>query len=265
LFRSTPLVLTWIVWFGSIALEALLCVRLIRIRSWNHFPRFTLFVAALGVESALLAWINASHVTWYGKTWIVTRGIALILECVAVVEIFSSWARSFPGIESVGQKLFATFLAAGLLVTIVTLPADATRGGWILAFQVTSVVNRGAHLFLAVSLGLMLGFFARFGGPVSPNLRRHTWTMFTFLIATAATYLLVTTVHAFWLSSVALPAVSLACLSAWLAAFRTGEDTRPEVNWSDAQLAEYAAAEALSARLVEFDEKIKLRGMLGLK
>jgi hypothetical protein len=263
--------LTWldtlpkVFWYGSIALEALLCVRLFSNSFWREYPRFTLFVGVLCIESIALAIIRPYGQTLYGEVWIVSRSVALVLESLAVVEIFSRWAHHFPGIDTFGRKLFAGLAIGALVAASATLPADASRAGWVFAYQITSVVNREIHLLLAVFLALMIGFFVFFGGPVAPNLRRHTWLMLWFLSATGASYFSSTVARTFWLTSILMPAASFSALVGWLAAFRRGQDVRVPAAPSPADLAEYHAAEALSQTLLRFGERITLRGLLGLK
>jgi len=213
----------------------------------------------------VLALIRPYSAFVYGEVWSVTRGLALTFEALAVIEIFSLWSRNFPGIETFGRKLFLGLLIAAAIFAAATLPADATRGGWVFAYQMTAVANREVHLLLATFLALMTGFFARFGGLVDPNLRRHTRLMLWFEAATGVCYLPDTVAREFWLSSMLVPAVSFVCLSGWLFAFRRGEDTRPDTDVSPEKMAEYEAAEALSQKLLRLRDRIKLRKLLGLK
>jgi hypothetical protein len=257
--------LTDVLWYGSIALEFALCGRLLASSLWRRYPRFTAFVAVLAAESVTLAVIRPYGAAFYGHVWIVTRCLALTFEILAVIEIFSLWSRNFPGIGSFGRRLFGCILVTALLTVAATLPGDATRGGWVVAYQIVSVANRGTHLLLALFLLLMLAFFARFGAPVGPNLRRHTRSMLFFLAATSITYWVVTVGRDFRMSNLLLPAISFSCLIAWLAAFRRGGEVRVRSNVSPAEMHEYEAAEALSEKLLRFEEKITVRGLLGMK
>jgi len=257
--------LTEFFWYGSITLEWLLCARLLIGAYWRRYPWFTLFVAVLGAESVVLAVIRLHVDFLYGPVWIFTRGFALLLELLAVIEIFSGWSRNFPGIESFGRKLFVGLTSVALAAAASTLPADATRAGWVFAYQLTSVVNREIHLLSSVFLALMIGFFAYFGGPIAPNLRRHTWLMLWFLSATCLSYLLTTVSRQFWLADILFAAASFSALIGWLLAFRKGMDRRERKPVSAEEMEEYEAAEALSQKLVRFGRKITLRGLLGLK
>jgi hypothetical protein len=257
--------ITKILWYGSITLETALCARLLLGRFALRFPWFTAFVAALAAESLVLALIRPYSAFIYGEVWSVSRGLALTFEVLAVIEIFSLWSRNFPGIETFGRKLFLGLLIAAAISAAATLPADATRGGWVFAYQMTAVVNREVHLLLATFLALMTGFFARFGGLVDPNLRRHTKLMLWFEVLTGVCYLATTVAREFWLGSMLVPGATFVCLAGWLFAFRRGENTRPDMDVSPEEMAEYEAAEALSQKLLRLRDRIKLRKLLGLK
>lgn len=217
------------------------------------------------MESLVLAFIQPYSAFLYGEVWSVTRALALTFEVLAVIEIFSRWSRNFPGIETFGRKLFIGLLGVAAILAGATLPADATREGWVFAYQMTAVANREVHLLLATFLALMTGFFARFGALVDPNLRRHTKIMLWFVAATGTCYLVTTVARAFWLADMLVPGVSFVCLAGWLFAFRRAEDTRPDREVSPEELAEYEAAEALSQKLLRLRDRIRPWKLLGLK
>jgi hypothetical protein len=260
-----PDAITKVLWYGSITLETVLCARLLTGRFAFRFPWFTAFVATLAVESLVLAIIRPYSAVLYGEVWIASRTLALVFEALAVIEIFSRWSRNFPGIETFGRKLFMGLLAVAAILAAATLPADANRGGWVFVFQMVSVASREVHLLLATFLALMIWFFARFGGPVDPNLQRHTWMMLGFEAGTGVSYLATTVARAFTLTDILVSGVSFVCLAGWVFAFRRGEDTRPDTEVSLKEMAEYEAAEALSQKLLRFRDRIKLRKLLGLK
>jgi hypothetical protein len=238
---------------------------LVRGRFALRFPWFTAFIAALAVESLVLVFIQPYSAFLYGQVWSVTRAMALTFEVGAVIEIFSRWSGNFPGIETFGRKLFIGLLAVAAILAAATLPADATREGWVFAYQMTAVANREVHLLLATFLALMTWFFARFGGLVDPNLRRYTKVMLWFVAATGACYLATTVARAFWLADMLVTGVAFLCPAGWLFAFRRGEDKRPDTEVSPEEMAEYEAAEALSQKLLRLRDRIKLRKLLGLK
>jgi len=242
-----------------------LCARLWRGRFASRFPWFTAFIASLLAESLALAFIQPYSAELYGEVWIASRALALTFEALAVIEIFSRWSGNFPGIETLGRKLLIGLLAVAAVLAAATLPADANRGGWVFAYQMVSVATREVHLLLAAFLALMIAFFARFGGPVDPNLRRHTRMMLGFEAATGLSYLATTVARAFSLTDMLVSGVSFACLAGWLFAFRRAGDTRPDREVSPEEMAEYQAAEALSQKLLRLRDRIKPWKLAGLK
>ena len=260
-----PDAITKILWYGSITLETALCARLWSGRFAFRFPWFMAFIATLLAESLALALIQPYSAVLYGEVWIASRILALTFEALAVIEIFSRWSGNFPGIETLGRKLLTGLLAVAAVLVAATLPADASRGGWVFVYQMVSVASREVHLLLATFLTLMIAFFARFGGPVDPNLRRHTWMILGFEAATGLSYLATTVARAFSLTDVLVSGASFVCLAGWLFAFRSAEDNRPDREASPEELAEYEAAEALSERLLLLRDRIKPWKLVGLK
>jgi hypothetical protein len=242
-----------------------LCARLWMGRFASRFPWFTAFITTLLAESLALALIQPYSAVLYGEVWIASRTLALTFEVLAVIEIFSRWSGNFPGIETLGRKLLIGLLAAAAVLAAATLPADANRGGWVFVFQMVSVASREVHLLLATFLALMIAFFARFGGPVDPNLRRHTRMTLGFEAATGLSYLATTVARAFSLTDMLVSGVSFVCLAGWLFAFRRAEDTRPDREVSPEEMAEYEAAEALSQKLLRLRDRIKPWKLVGLK
>lgn len=228
------------------------------------YPRFTSFVGALACESVVLAITLSRGNDLYGIVWTITRLIVLLFELLAVVEIFSHCADSFPGIESVGRKLFVTLFSGGLLLAVATSAIDKKWSGWGLAINIVFVVNREIHLWLAAFLLLTVVFFAYYGAPLAPNVRRHIWVMFTLLASTASAYLITARVHNIQVTNILLQVISLGCLSVWLVAFRIGEDVREPAVVSPGDRQDMRAAEALNERLLVLGKRITLRSLLGL-
>ena len=255
---------TQLFWYCTIGLQAILCLRLVVTRTSRVYARFTLFVASLLCESLLLALVLPHGNAVYIRVWAVSRLIVLTLELLAVVEIFSRSSDNFPGIETIGRKLFLTLFGGALLLTIATLPFDRRWNGWTVAIQITFVINREVHLVLAAFLLLMLAFFAYYGAPVAANLRRHAWFMSIFLTSSAIAYMMATRAHNIHVLNIILQAISLLCLSGWLVAFRPGENVRKPRIAMASETREMDAAEALNERLMVLSERITLRSLLGL-
>jgi hypothetical protein len=262
---TSPSVPIQVIWYTSTALQAVLLCRLCAVDLWRNYRWFTAFLAVLVAESISLALVRGYIPKSYGEVWIATRITALVFEIAACVEIFSRWSGNFEGIGIFGRRLFGVLLVGALLAVAFTLPADATRTGWVFAYQITAVTNRGVHLWLALFIALTMIFFHYFGGGVAPNLRRHTFAMLMFLTGTGLSYFSGTIAHKLALLDALLPAVALASFAVWLGAFRRNQEEKPAAEFTPEELAEYEAAEELNQRLLRFGERVTVRGVLGIK
>jgi hypothetical protein len=184
-------------------------------------------------------------------------------EFWTVWAIFARWTVSYPGTGEFGRKLVIFLMAVSLAVSLMTLPVAWSATGWSVAFQLTSIANRGASVCLAFFLVLSLGFFYKFGGPVAPNLRKHTWSMAAFVTANALSYFAMSS-HAFKLANFLLPTISMAALAFWILALTKAGEVEPEVAYDKE---EYRAAEAMNRQLQKLASSVRLtsRGELGLQ
>ena len=240
-------------WYGSIALLFVLSVRLIVSGLWRAYTSFTLYIFSLAIESLVLLELSRQPFL-YGRVWSISRAICLIFEFGAVWAIFGRWTVSYPGTGEFGRKLVVFLMAVSLAVSIFTLPVAWSSQGWQVAFQVTSVVNRGASVCLAFFLVLSLGFFYKFGGPVAPNLKRHTWSMAAFVTANALSYLAMSS-HAFLLANLLLLSISVAALTFWTIALTKAGEVEPETGYDRA---EYLAAEEMNDQLQKLANSVRL-------
>jgi hypothetical protein len=176
---------------GGTVLTVALMVRLIVIGLWRRYPWFVGYLIALSIESGLLAAIHKQRVGVQQAVWLGTRLVTVFLELEAVLEIFGRWTVSFPGIGAFGRKLFVFLLVVATVVAALTLPVALPKDGWDQVLGAAVVANRGTVIGFAMFLILTVGFFWKFGGPVSPNLRMHTWAMTAYVTATAISYFVI--------------------------------------------------------------------------
>jgi hypothetical protein len=249
---------------GGTVLTVAVLVRLVTSGLWRKYPWFAGYLLTLSIESGLLTAIHDRKVGVQQAVWFGTRLVTVFLELKAVLEIFAQWTVSFPGIGAFGRKLFAFVIVIAIVVAAVTLPVGLPKGTWDGVLKAALVMNRGAVIGFAMFLILTVGFFQKFGGPVSPNLRRHTWAMAAYVSATAVSYFVLLAVTA-WskglVGNVLMPSVTLAALIYWLVALTPSGETQPETprnddNWEDAeemnrQMQKLADAITLSPRGVK--------------
>jgi hypothetical protein len=135
-----------------------------------------------------------------------------------------------------------------------TLPITWSRGGWLAAYKMTAVTNRVSSACFASFLLLTIGFFSKFGGPVAPNLRRHSWAMAVFVTANAVSYFVLST-HHYKMANILLPAVSMAALGFWIFAFRKSGEAQPVTPPDPAR---WAVADAMNEQLVKLADSLTL-------
>jgi hypothetical protein len=240
-------------WGGSFLLMAVLAIRLLAGGFWRAYPVFTLYIVTLWAESGVL-YALSSNQRIYGKAWIVSRVLVLLLELLVVLSIFGRWTTSFPGIGAFGRGLLLVLIAVSLGLSLSTLPAVWSRGAWAAAYRVTAMTNRFSSACFAFFLLLTITFFSKFGGPVAPNLRRHSWSMAVFATANAVSYFILTT-RSFRFTNLFLALVSLLALSYWIFAFRGSGEAQPV---TPADPVRWAVADAMNVQLLKLADSVTL-------
>jgi hypothetical protein len=241
-------------WWASVALQAVVCIRLAITGLWRSYRRLVWYLGGLAIESCVLLAIS-NNVALYRKAWVVTRLILLYLEVLAVLEIFRRWSASYRGIGKFGQQLLGVLCVLAMGLLLATVPIAWSSSGWNFTIYAMSVGNRAVHAGLAAFLILMLGFFLKFGGPVAPNLWRHTWAMTIFASANALSYFVVTAGR-FAVGVLLLQGISTATLVYWLLALRKAGEEIP-VTPNNAEL--WAEADELNRQLLGYADSFKRR------
>jgi hypothetical protein len=240
-------------WYGSFLFQAILAVRLAVARLWRVYPAFTLYIISLLTESLVLS-VFAAHQGVFGRIWVFSRLIVLPLEALVVLAIFARWTVSFPGIGAFGRGLLAVLTVVSVALALSTLPIGGSRDGWVVAYKLMTVANRVSNFCFASFLLLTIAFFSKFGGPVAPNLRRHSWCMAVFVSANTVSYFFVST-RMFRVANVLLPSISMAALVFWIFAFRKSGEVQPITRADPDQ---GAVADAMNEQLLKLADSIKL-------
>jgi len=230
----------------------MLWIRLMSLDLGRTYRAFSIYILALFAESALLLAMVHGPPIYYARVWLVTRLSILVLEAVVVLKIFRRWTASYEGIGSFGRKLVVILMAVSLALVASTLPVSWSWNGWSVALQLTAIANRAFSLCFAAFLLLMIGFFGKFGGPVAPNLKRHSWAMTAWVSANTITYFVLSS-HIFWLANILLPSVSVTVLTLWIFAFRKSGEEQP-VTVGDVD--EWATVEALNSQLLRLSTAV---------
>ena len=242
-----------LLWRANVLLQAVLCAKILATGLWRLYRRFTAYLVGLTAESIILAAVLAHHVGLYSKVWVATRSVLILLQILAVSEIFSRWAESHRNIGTFGQRLFAILGALAMGFAIATVPVSGSAKQWDWIIYATTVANRAAQFGVGAFMILMLGFFAKFGGPVAPNLRRHAWAMSAFSLANTISYFLLTS-RVVVFGNIVLQVVPAGALIFWIYGLkRTGEE--PPKEEYDPRVG--AEAEETNRQMLEFAETVR--------
>jgi hypothetical protein len=237
---------------GATVLLTLLWIRLLFSRLWRFYPWFTAYIFSLWLESGLL--LKAGYQgTLYQNIWITFRLVDAVLVSKVVLEIFGQWTRSFPGIGAFGRRLVILILVIATAVAITILPVGWPNTTQVVMLKVALVANRSTNMGFGLFLLLTLGFFWKFGGPVAPNLKRHTWAMAVYVAATSASYFIVGQ----WakVGNELLPAVTDAALLFWIFALSGAGERQPETARDEALWEE---AEAMNVQMQKLADAVRL-------
>jgi hypothetical protein len=247
------LILYWSLLGSSILLMAILAIRLIAGGFWRTYPAFTVYIVMLWLEAGVLLVLNGQQ-GLYGKVWIFSRPMVLVLEVLAVLSIFGRWTVSFPGIGKFGRSLLVVLAVVSLGLALSTVPVTASTNGWVTAYNATTVLNRVSSACFAFFLLLTIAFFSKFGGPVAANLKRHSWSMAVFVTANSISYFVASS-HVFWLANMFLTVISIAALAFWIFAFRKSGEAQPI---TPADPARWAVADAMNEQLLKLADSVTL-------
>lgn len=247
------LILSWALLGSSFVLTTILAIRLIAGGFWRAYPAFTVYIVMLGAETGILMALNQQQ-DLYGRVWVFSRPVVLMLEVLAVLSIFGRWTVSFPGIGKFGRSLLIVLTTASIALALSTVPVTQSKDGWLTAYQMTTATNRLTSACFAFFLLFTIAFFSRFGGPVAANLKRHSWSMTVFVTANAVSYFFASS-HVFWLANIFLTVISIAALAFWIFAFRTSGEAQPV---TPADPARWAVADAMNEQLLKLADSVTL-------
>lgn len=240
-------------WGATIALQVVLWAMLLATGLWRPYRRFTVYMVGLTVESGILYLVQ--HPAWlYQRVWIFTRLTLLILQLLAAVEIYSLWAEKHQNIGRFGHKLLVVLMGLAVGFSIATVPIAGSPRGWVLVVYVGLVANGAIQFGAGAFMLMMLGFFAKFGGPVNRNLRYHAGAMTAYSLANTIAYFLVARRIGSSSISVVLQVITAGALVFWIVTLRRSGETAPIVK-IDPQAA--ADAEEENRQLLEFAETAK--------
>lgn len=240
-------------WAANLLLQIALVIRLFATGLWRPYRRFTAYMVGLTVESVALYPLTHAP-DQYARVWVCTRSVLLVFQVLTVFEIFSRWSESHRNIGKFGQRLFVFLFGLATVLSVATVPVAWSAKGWAITVYLVVVTSRAAQFGAGAFMILMLLFFAKFGGPVVPNLRRHAVSMTVFSLANTLSYFLFSSDVAKFYANLSLQAITAGALIFWIVGFTRSGEQVTLTNY-DPRLG--AEAEETNRQMLEFAETVR--------
>jgi hypothetical protein len=202
--------LSQLIWWSSIALEALLLLRGLQTRLAFRYPFFFSYVAFVFFFEDLLSLVIRDSPIYAYAFW-GTEFVGILLGCGVVFEIYRIGLGRFPGTATMARN------ALGLIFVLAAtkgLVAAASNSGWWLQTNTLELARsiRTVQAFAIVGFALVLLMYSI---PFGKNLRGILFGYGLYVSVLAVTLTLVPDVgHGFWFY--ALSASYLIALVTWL-------------------------------------------------
>lgn len=159
--------LSQIIWWSGIALEALLLYRGVRGRLSARYPVFYAYILFVAAQSLLRFSI---YERWNGLYWGVywsTEALGLVLGCWVVFEIYRVALAAYPGTAVMARKVLGFLLAMAVAKAI----AAVWESGLWTAKMTMLQAELAVRSFQAVSIAALVSLFLFYAIPFGKNLR----------------------------------------------------------------------------------------------
>jgi len=159
--------LTEVIWWSGILLEAVIAVRGLRGKLFSHYPAFYLYlVSVVFVEIARFYtyhWMLGiyPHVYWN------TQFVSLVIGCAVISEIYRVGLKGFPGTARMARNLL-WFVFALVFAKAIATSADGVS--WWKALTAMKL-ERDLRIVQAGSLIALVAVFLAYAIPLSRNLK----------------------------------------------------------------------------------------------
>jgi hypothetical protein len=215
-----------IVWRLSVAAELIVAARLLLQGLGGIYPALLTASCVFALRSSLL--ILAFQSRSMGRdVWKMTQPIDWLVSCWIVLELFSKWTRSYPGIGRFGRFLFGVLVIVALSVSVAWWPIEWKSLLFDHDLRIYYFLSRFVWATLALFTLLIWLFFRNYPAAVAPNVVRHTHITATYFTVCALSELAFT-LNGRWvlpLVNFLIVAITAACFSAWaILLTRKGED-----------------------------------------
>ncbi len=224
-------------WFLVIAGHAILYYRLWRSGLQHTYKFFALYVAfrvvrSLVLEIAPIVFPQASgqfSSNLYARLWMATEPVLWILYVLVVLELYGLVFKEYKGIASLGRWVVLGGLAVALILSSASLSADLSNPAeQFPILRYFFAIARGVLSSLMVFVLCITGFLAWCPVPLNRNVVLHSIIYAVYFLGIALTLLLrnLTGQQITAYASLAITAVTLACLGVWIAVLDAGGERR---------------------------------------
>lgn len=239
-----------IIWRLAAVTELILVARLLLQGLAGVYPALVTCSCVFAFQALLLHVSLSQRHSMIQQVWKVTEPLSWVLCSWMVLELFSKWTRSYPGIGRFGRLLFGALISIALVFSLIWWPFEWKALVFDHDFRIYYILNR---VFLATQALFVLSvwlFFRNYPAPVAPNVFRHTHITMTYFAMNALSWLVFTLngLKVATLMNFSIVVVTIGCFSAWaILLTRKGEEreTMPLVSPEDAARIERVNQELL--------------------
>jgi hypothetical protein len=181
-----------IVWRLSVAMELILAARLLLQGLGGVYPALLGGSCVFALRSSLLILSMTNSRSTMSNAWKVTEPLVWLLWSWIVLELFSKWTSSYPGIGRFGRYLFGALITVALLVSLICWPFEWKALVFAHDVRIYFILNRVLMATLALFIVSIWLFFRGYPAAVAPNVVRHTCITAAFFVANALSWLALT-------------------------------------------------------------------------
>ena len=159
--------LNQLIWWGGIALEALLLVQGFRSRLVSRYPAFYFYIIFVLFQDLACFQAYQRGFQAYNYTYWVTEFLCVLIGCLIVLEAYRVGLSSYPGTARMARNVLALVFALTLAKAIATVWGNP---GWWLEVS-TRVIERDLRTVQAVAILALVSLFLVYAIPFGKNLR----------------------------------------------------------------------------------------------
>jgi hypothetical protein len=166
-FGSIGVMVTWIIWWSGILLEAVLLVRGARQHLLSRYTIFYSYVLFVFVQE----FVRLSAYRWFPRDYSVvywtTEFVGLVIGAAVVFEIYKVALRCFPGTARMARNLLLLVFAAVFAKALVAVPVSL--GSWFT--QPFEYLERDLRIVQGLAILALVSLFVWYVIPFGRNLK----------------------------------------------------------------------------------------------